>query len=248
MGCVVNDTPGRFTPWKTRYRLYRRIGRPQGRSGWVQKISPRPGFDPRSVQPVASRYTNWALPSLHHAEARMKMKANNYYFCVIQSIVRRNNWKITPCVQKHAFAKSWMRAVCDSWACASATFAAKIAACICVPGVTGLCATKFCAHLHTGHLTALRSLYSDIYSSWRTDCEVDLPTAGMPTFLTLNKSVSYKRMYHNVSTQRCKKHRPRSGQPCGTILIDTVRWPLQQTRLLTSLTICGFLFLGHRGY
>jgi hypothetical protein len=32
----------------------------QGRSGQVRKISPPPGFDPRNVQPVASRYTDWA--------------------------------------------------------------------------------------------------------------------------------------------------------------------------------------------
>jgi hypothetical protein len=45
---------------KTRYPLYRRLGGPQGRSGQVRKISPPPGFDPRTVQPVVSRYTNWA--------------------------------------------------------------------------------------------------------------------------------------------------------------------------------------------
>jgi hypothetical protein len=28
--------------------------------GRVRKISPSPGFDPRTVQPVASRYTDWA--------------------------------------------------------------------------------------------------------------------------------------------------------------------------------------------
>ena len=50
--------PGRLTPGKeTRYQFYRRLGGPQGRSGRVQKISPPPGFDPRTVQPVASRYT-----------------------------------------------------------------------------------------------------------------------------------------------------------------------------------------------
>jgi hypothetical protein len=30
---------------------------PQDRSGLVRKILPSPGFDPRTVQPVASRYT-----------------------------------------------------------------------------------------------------------------------------------------------------------------------------------------------
>jgi len=53
--------PGRsLPPWKTRYPLYRRLGGPQGRSGQVRKISPPPGFNPRTVQPVASRYTDWA--------------------------------------------------------------------------------------------------------------------------------------------------------------------------------------------
>jgi len=48
---------------KTRYPLYRRLGGPQGRSGRVQKISPPPGFDHRTVQPVASRYTDCAIPA-----------------------------------------------------------------------------------------------------------------------------------------------------------------------------------------
>jgi len=46
-------------PGKTRYPLYRGLGGPQGRSGKVRKISPPPGFDPRTVQPVASRYTDY---------------------------------------------------------------------------------------------------------------------------------------------------------------------------------------------
>jgi hypothetical protein len=49
--------PASLPPGKTRYPLYRRLGGPQGRSGRVRKISPTPGFDPRTVQPVASLYT-----------------------------------------------------------------------------------------------------------------------------------------------------------------------------------------------
>jgi hypothetical protein len=29
--------------------------------GWVRKILPPPGLDPRTVQPVAIRYTDWAI-------------------------------------------------------------------------------------------------------------------------------------------------------------------------------------------
>ena len=46
---------------KSWYALYRRLGRPQGRSGRVRKISSPPGFDPRTVEPVACRYTDWAV-------------------------------------------------------------------------------------------------------------------------------------------------------------------------------------------
>ena len=49
--------PGRFTLGKTRYPLYRRLGGPQGRSRQVRKISPPPGFDPQTVQPVGSGYS-----------------------------------------------------------------------------------------------------------------------------------------------------------------------------------------------
>ena len=52
--------PGRtLSPGKTRYPFYRRLGGPQGRSGWAENLAP-PGFDPRTVQPVVSRYTDWA--------------------------------------------------------------------------------------------------------------------------------------------------------------------------------------------
>jgi hypothetical protein len=49
--------PGRLTPGMTRCPLYRRLRVPQARSGQVRKTSPPPGFDPRTVQPVLSRYT-----------------------------------------------------------------------------------------------------------------------------------------------------------------------------------------------
>ena len=64
LGGWLAPRPGRFTPAKeTRYPLYRRLGEPQGRSGRVRKISPPPEYDPRAVQPVASHYTNWAIPA-----------------------------------------------------------------------------------------------------------------------------------------------------------------------------------------
>jgi hypothetical protein len=49
-----------LSPGKTRYPLYRRLGGPHGQSVRAWKISPTPGFNPRTVQPVVSRYTDWA--------------------------------------------------------------------------------------------------------------------------------------------------------------------------------------------
>ena len=43
--------------------MYRRLGGHQDQFGRVRKISPAPGFDPRTVQPVASRYTDCAIPA-----------------------------------------------------------------------------------------------------------------------------------------------------------------------------------------
>jgi hypothetical protein len=58
-----SHAPAVLPPGKIRYPLYRRLGWPQGRSGLVRKISPPPGFDPRTAQLVASRYTDWAIPA-----------------------------------------------------------------------------------------------------------------------------------------------------------------------------------------
>jgi hypothetical protein len=56
--------PGTLPPAMTRYPLYRRLGGPQSCPEWVWKISPLPGFDPRTIQPVVSYYTNYAIPAL----------------------------------------------------------------------------------------------------------------------------------------------------------------------------------------
>ena len=53
-----HDAPGHFT---TRYTLYRSLGGLHERSGRVRKISLPPRFDTRTVKPVASRYTDWAI-------------------------------------------------------------------------------------------------------------------------------------------------------------------------------------------
>ena len=90
--------PTALPPGKPRYTLNRRLGGPQGRSGRLRIISPPPGFDPRTVKPVASRYTDYAIPAhnvlgtcynnyvkvsrrLLTAEARVQFEATDCGFC-----------------------------------------------------------------------------------------------------------------------------------------------------------------------
>jgi hypothetical protein len=57
--------PGLFTPGKDNlYQLYRKLGGPKGPSGQAQKSCPPQEFDPRSVQPLVSHYTDWAILAL----------------------------------------------------------------------------------------------------------------------------------------------------------------------------------------
>ena len=72
--------PAALPPGKTRYLLYRRPGGPQGRAGRVRKISPPPGFDPRTIQPVASRYTDWATP----ARQKYNTVINTWFYVTLQ--------------------------------------------------------------------------------------------------------------------------------------------------------------------
>ena len=66
-------------PVKTRNLLYRRVGGPQGPSGRVRKILLPPGFDPRTVQLVANRYTNYAIPARHWRKALIKWILKKQY-------------------------------------------------------------------------------------------------------------------------------------------------------------------------
>ena len=66
VGGQRHDTSA-LPPGKTRYQLHRGLGGPHG-PVWTgaEKSRPLPpGFDPRTVQPVASRYTDCAIPAPH---------------------------------------------------------------------------------------------------------------------------------------------------------------------------------------
>ena len=99
--------PGRFLPpWKTRYPFYGRLRGPQGRSGQVRKISPPPGFDPRTVQPVTSCYTDYAAqPSIrlddlqNHFRNLIFRSFHNYEFKFSQHVTAK---------LKHTSLPKWM--------------------------------------------------------------------------------------------------------------------------------------------
>jgi len=46
---------------KARYSLHTGLGGPQGPSGRIREVSPPPGLAPRTVCPVPSCYTDWAI-------------------------------------------------------------------------------------------------------------------------------------------------------------------------------------------
>ena len=60
MGWVVNATPRLLYPRERPGPLYKGLVGPKCRSGEMREISAPPGFDLRTVQPVASSYTDWA--------------------------------------------------------------------------------------------------------------------------------------------------------------------------------------------
>ena len=64
MGVVrQRDVLAASTLGMSRYPLYRRLGRPHGRSERMRKILPQSGFDPQTVQTIASRYNAYAIPA-----------------------------------------------------------------------------------------------------------------------------------------------------------------------------------------
>jgi hypothetical protein len=90
--------PGRsLHPGNTRYPLYRRLGGPQGWSGKVRKISPPPGFDARTVHPVASRHTDYVTRPTNfiiylHA---IRTTIFNYLYIILTSVFNSTTARTT---------------------------------------------------------------------------------------------------------------------------------------------------------
>jgi hypothetical protein len=107
--------PAALPPGKTRYPLNRRLGRPQGLSWQVRKISHHPGFDPRIVQPVTIRYTDWANPDF---EGVLTQQFHRIVVVVVVMVKRPtlsvNEWRwyqhvssSTACAEMPTYLHSW---------------------------------------------------------------------------------------------------------------------------------------------
>ena len=85
---IQSHTPAALSPGKTPFtHLYRRLSGPQGGAQRVRKISPSPGFDPRFVQPVASRYTDTAIAPQAHIRKCNINKNNSFLFSVTITVL-----------------------------------------------------------------------------------------------------------------------------------------------------------------
>jgi len=93
-GVGQRQAPAVFTSRKeTRHPSYRKLGRSQGRSGRLRKTPPWPGYDPRTDQPVAYRYSDWAIPAFLTPNATSEnptFSSQTVFTC--QSDVKKN-WK-----------------------------------------------------------------------------------------------------------------------------------------------------------
>ena len=71
--------------------MYGRLVRPQGRYGHLRKMSPLSGFDPRTIQPVAGRYTDCAIPTLPSGCTVLHHPSTNYYRGILFIPLRAGN-------------------------------------------------------------------------------------------------------------------------------------------------------------
>ena len=97
--------------------LYRRLDTPHGQSEQVQKISPPPGFDPRTAQPIAGHYTDYATCPTHPPTystfqyfAHVRCCHDSVYFCLLLDRIA-----VTPCTQNCHPLESYTSSVLCVW-------------------------------------------------------------------------------------------------------------------------------------
>ena len=86
--------PGRtLPPGKTRYPFYRRLVGPQGRSGPAEKLVPT-GIRSPTVQPVVSRYTDWAIRPTQELTVSHKSLACHMIRRFITAYTKARHWTL----------------------------------------------------------------------------------------------------------------------------------------------------------
>ena len=68
---------------RARYPLYRRLGGPQVRSGQVWKISPPPGLDPQTLQPVDTYIILTKITIICNCYGATTTQLTTLYLCII---------------------------------------------------------------------------------------------------------------------------------------------------------------------
>ena len=71
--------PAALLPGKSQYPLYGRLGMPQDRSRRVQIILPPLGFNPQTVQSIASHYTDWTFPAHNNYTCSDSIQTQHVY-------------------------------------------------------------------------------------------------------------------------------------------------------------------------
>ena len=103
MGWVVDARPRPLCPPEkdNRYPLYRTPDGIQGRSESVRKISPLPGFDPRTVHHVASLYTDWAIDNNVRNRFLLVYHINSWKFYLNRLFCRVWGQDLLVCTRVH---------------------------------------------------------------------------------------------------------------------------------------------------
>jgi hypothetical protein len=113
MGWMLSATSRPFySRRETLYLLYRRLVGLQDRSGRMQKISPLPRFDARTVQPVTSRYKLSQCTIMYSTrQCKMLLKYVRSWFGQSKSFsghrsVLPRKWS-NPCIARHTYTSLW---------------------------------------------------------------------------------------------------------------------------------------------
>ena len=91
--------PGRMlSPGKTRYSFYRSLGGPQAQSGRAENLVST-WFRSRTVQPVVSRYTDWATRPTFITYNFVKFKNGRQFFSLSKTarLLRLEVWDTNNC-------------------------------------------------------------------------------------------------------------------------------------------------------